>query len=1464
MKDTLITIAKKLSLDGSAEGVKILGTAIATGSMAATGTVLLPLIGCILLHVAISKLSKDKKTEILKQLNDEFKKLSKKLPNSIDKVRDTQIAGLEKLLNIEIGQEKLKDFVKDLQEDVKVSKLSLDEISEKLDFSAEEIRNFSLLIENNFEEVSSQICQLHKDHEKHEEKEAERYKKTLEELDELKIKVTPEMVDNRNDVILKADFSLSEKIGEIPRNEVKQIWDNLWKEEGKKSVLLSGEAGIGKSGILHQLAIKLKEEEIPYLYFKPDTTSMVETTMELGRNIFNGIAISPVKAMDTLYGSKPSVIIIDQLDEISDSSGRTPEFFNCIALLLKEMALSPKMRVVMGCRKFDLDHDYRFRKLIGDNGIAEEIEAKLLPDEVVKELIEEIGLDSNLLKPGQVNLLQSPLHLSLLVQTLPDTPREKVFDFITANDLFDRYWTVKENAVSKRIAPSSCKWPETIDLVTSYMSREQQLSIPRLLLDDEKLTATAMESEHVLTGDDQAVRFFHATFFDYAFARRFCTKNQDLLSVLLSSEQHLFRRDQVKQILYLLREIKFPGYLSSMEQIIGNPNIRYHIKKTAIQFLATIDKPTSDEWDILSRFIDSDDPAIKRDLRATLTHSTQWLLFFHEQGLLIPWLKADKMRDLIFDGLSWYAKNIPEVLLAVLEHFKDELFVWQKNWYHLFQSICSSGNRELFQKFISFIDDGQFDDPKVSQFWSIIYDLPEKEPDWAAEVIGHYLERQFLQLPDEFTYSIHIFDYENDSCRKIIATAKNSPEKFTGYVFPIFLKVLDKYKDPSKHIKGCIATPAWAFRFYRSEDDIYDMDTALLTGLENSLISLASKHPKLFTKYENQLLASDFEPAKFLLLQAYTAGAKSFADKAIDYVIENPSRLEYGYSAGGDGDFQYWPGYSFVKAVSKHCSGTSLKKLLKILLLHEPENEKRKGSKRFRGYFQFMMLSGIKPSNRTAKIGRKLNELQRKMSRKTVKKPNESGRAFTVVSPIPEEKIKIMNDRQWLNAIQKYNSEEREEKRYEDFAKGGALELARELEKETRNSPLRFCNLLKQFPEGTHSTYYEHVIMGLHGSDCSECEQDVFEVIQICHSLPDKPFGRWMPPLIADFAKTSIPDKILSIAAWYATEDPNPTKDEKGYGISPSHGLIGAGMNCVRGVASECIASLTFDNPERQQFFSSTTEKLMTDFSIPVRALAVKILIGMLNKDRETAIKQFAKLINTDDDRLLATQYIENFMMYASKTHIKIILPFVERMIKSKNDDVREAGGRMLMSCRLDDESLSEPLQTHLKSEDIYIKKGIATVAAANVLNGRYAELCQAVLPPLLDDKNKEVCDTAAQCIYQISADDIGNIHEFIKSFYESKAFLENTYALISLLKETTSKLPDITFDICDHLIKLSKDDRQPSNRFGDTSILSSLLFRIYRQTTAEKVQSRCLDLIDGMLKSGLYGVDKELNNFDR
>jgi hypothetical protein len=312
-----------------------------------------------------------------------------------------------------------------------------------------------------------------------------------------------------------------------------------------------------------------------------------------------GIALSAVAQ------ERPSLLVIDQLDAVSKASGRMPLTFDVVADLVREASAFPNMRVLLACRKFDVDNDDRIRTLIQSHQ-ANHSEVRGLSEDQVLTAVEAMGLSSDRLTQQQKELLRLPLHLKLLASI---ADQAEVFSFATTKDLFDAYWDRKRRDCRERRG-SPVRFAEVVSVVADEMSERQRLTVPMSVLDDRDLLddADVLASEQVLIREGQQIAFFHETFFDYAFARRWTRRGQTLVQFLLAGEQELFRRAQVRQILTYLREESPERFVSEMEALLTEPRVRFHVKEVALALLGALQAPTTAEWQMVERLIGYDLP----------------------------------------------------------------------------------------------------------------------------------------------------------------------------------------------------------------------------------------------------------------------------------------------------------------------------------------------------------------------------------------------------------------------------------------------------------------------------------------------------------------------------------------------------------------------------------------------------------------------------------------------------------------------------------------------------------------------------------------------------------------------------------------------------------------------------------------------------------------------------------------
>ena len=139
----------------------------------------------------------------------------------------------------------------------------------------------------------------------------------------------------------------------VPRAEVELILDSF-EDPSARTVLVSGRAGVGKTEVISQTLQRVQVRNWPMLALRVDRLEPSPTPSELGSTL--GLPASPVSVLAGIADGRDCLLVIDQVDAVSQASGRNPEFFDCISAMLHQALAYDNIKVLSACRKFDIDN----------------------------------------------------------------------------------------------------------------------------------------------------------------------------------------------------------------------------------------------------------------------------------------------------------------------------------------------------------------------------------------------------------------------------------------------------------------------------------------------------------------------------------------------------------------------------------------------------------------------------------------------------------------------------------------------------------------------------------------------------------------------------------------------------------------------------------------------------------------------------------------------------------------------------------------------------------------------------------------------------------------------------------------------------------------------------------------------------------------------------------------------------
>ena len=1254
----------------------------------------------------------------------------------------------------------------------------------------------------------------------------------------------------------------------IPRVATQSLLAKLG--AGASESVLTGKAGCGKTACVVEFVDALRARNIPVLAFRIDRVEAASTTPDLGRRL--GFEESPLLILAAAAEGREAVLIVDQLDAVSTTSGRATSFFEAIeGLVIESRALRDRLalHVVVVCREFDWDNDDRFRQLLSANQQSKIGVGEFSADEV-KAVLSQAGFNAILFQPRQIDLLRLPQNLSLFLDSAFN--RASAPTFRTATELFDRYWDEKRRAVAERARPLSDQWMDVIAVLANEMTRSQKLFVVR-----EKVDAISpgyleqMASEGVLTFDGRRYGFGHESFFDYCFARMFVTKNQSLIEFLTVREQHLFRRAQVRQVLAYLRDLDHARYCRELRDLHAGANVRAHLKDLAFALLAGVTDPTDEEWGIWEEWlfpllVAARADETNSDKLATLAWqhfftSETWFGYAERNGIIAGWLSSDnKLSDLAVNYLRFHQRHSPDCVASLLERYVDQGGEWPARLRFVVQWADHAISRRFFEFFLRLLDNGTLDEARGpiavnSTFWSMFYGLGTDRPEWVPEVIAHWLRRR-LSLINTNTTTItsrSLFGQDQFAGEPFRRAATAAPAKFVEFVLPVILEISDRtaYQDaPPKH------DSVWPFLMARREHAL--PHDACLTALVDSLDALARNTDAELRTVIADLRRHDTYIANYCLLSLYAAGEARFADEAVALICEEPWRIQCGYS-----DSTYWTTMQLIGATVSFCSKENRLRLEALILDYRSRYERSADGYKAAGYAAFALLSAFPQDLRTPETDRRFAELERKF--RTLPKAPRGIIGGAVQSPISQDAADKMTDEQWMKAIAKYHSDHHSHMG-DDFLKGGAWELASMLEGRVKQQPERFVRLALRFSADTNPVYLERTLSAVQGASISS--ELIFALCSKAYADDRDVCGRAIADVLGKM-EDSLPDGAVRMLHWLATDNPDPDHEawqqNAGDGRSYYGGdILTNGIDTGRGQAAQAIGSLILTDAAYSQRFRQTLDKMVLDKSTCVQACIGFTLRAVAYHEFPAALELFKKM-DISDDRLLATPYVCQFIQSGLRNHFDEFRPYIERMFRSKESSVCEAGARLACIAALH-HSIARILEEEAHGGSPAHRLGVAQVASAYIATAEYRTWCEKRLLGLFNDEHDAVRAEAARCFRYLEGASLESYGDLISAFCESKAYQDDSFSILHVLDNSLHRLPGITSVVCQKFLSRFGDEARDisKGRAADVRTVTKLIFRTYHQHSYDEWTSRSLDLIDQLCLEGIAETREELDKFDR
>ena len=1250
----------------------------------------------------------------------------------------------------------------------------------------------------------------------------------------------------------------------VPREATHELLSRL--DGTAADCVLTGGAGSGKSACVVETVDALRARDTPVLAFRLDRFVSASTTADLGRLLDLEESPALVVAAAAEAAGCPGVLIIDQLDAVSTASGRSAGAFEIVEQLLAEArGTRPRavIHVVVVCRDFDWSHDHHLRRLLPEK--SGHVAVSVFTVEEVKTILADANFEPGGFRDRQLKILQLPQNLSLFLQTGFDAAHAPTFR--TAKEIFDRYWDDKRRVIEESVPVAAGQWKDVMEILCGKMTSTQQLSVPKETLDAfSPGFVSQLASEGVLAFDGRRYGFGHESFFDYVFARLFVGRSEPLVALLKASEQHLFRRAQVRQVLTYLRESNADRYIDELRSLLTDDRIRSHLKDLVFALLADVTEPTEAEWVIWKEWIDPELGSIGKgapnpDKLSALAWrrfftSRSWFAEVDRRGLIASWLTSenDKLIDMAMNYFWFHQRHAPDRVAELLEPYADLGGDWARRIRSLMERAQQNTSRRFFDLFLHLIDNGALDDARDrfatnGTFWLMVYGMGEGCPEWVPEVVARRLRRRFsvIRAAGNDMGCRDLFEHDDTATEMICESSRRAPAAFVEHVLAVVLEISDTTAHGNTSPRRDAVWPAVILSDHPSGED------ACISALAGVLATLARDGAPTLDEVIPALRSRETHLANHLLMALYSGGAERLADEAVKLLCDEPWRFQSGLFHYDDGCAT-----AVIRAAVPHCAVQSRERLEEVVLRYVSPYERSADGYKQHGQTRLGLLSAFPEELRSARADRHLAELTRKFDEPA--RESRRIKATFVESPIDEASAERMTDDQWLRAIAKYRSEDMMDFSGEE-PRGGALQLARTLGERVKKEPDRFARLGLRFPADANPVYLEQTLDALKGATISSELK-----LRVCRkAFEDSPAhcGRVIADIIGRI-EDPLPDDAVRMLDGLAKEDDDPEAEawqqDAGGGHKYYDGdILTNGINTTRGRAAEAIRALILRDAAYVERFRGTLDRMIQDPSAAVRALVAGALHAVAYRDPALGRSLFLDM-DLSEERLLATHYVYHVILGSLRERLAESRPLVERMLLSSAPEVSQAGGRLAGISALLHGGTADLADDALHG-NAHGRRGVAQAASANVANPEFRSWCEARLVALFDDADAEVRREAASCFRHLPDEFLGKYGDLIAAFCDSRAFEDSSFALMRALEHSRGRLPGTTCAVCEKFCERMAGDSRAGRM---EHMVPKLVFRTYQQHQHDEWTSRALGLIDRLCLDGVPGAGGEFEQFER
>lgn len=1298
------------------------------------------------------------------------------------------------------------------------------------------------------------------------------------------------------DAILKASTALfvwPTTLGNkqwLERNEVERLLDRIDTSENSTTILL-GPPGSGKSALLSILGQKLKDKGVPVLAIKADKIpSNIDNLDKLSSYL--KLPISADACLNQLAFEQKTVLIIDQLDALSEIVDRKSERLNVLLCLVQSASSLKNVHVVSSSRWFEFRHDTRLNTIH-----AEQLELTPLSWEQVQLVLTSVGVSEQNWSDDAQTMLRIPLNLKIFLDLRARNTSAELS--VSLQGLLENLW---QQRVLNREGASDRNL--LIHGLAKRMSETEELWVPRAFADSQTDAFEDLARQEILTLDENELRigFRHQTYFDFARARYFAQGNELLSEYVLGLQDGLFIRPILLSSLEYLRGSDPVCYQRELLALWNHPILRSHLRSLIIEFIAALEEPIDFEINCLLPVL-KDEPMQYRGLLA-MSGSRGW--FKVVKGTILSELmssspdKANACLSLLLHALSFDCKAVLESLRknwipypqydALTLHVLQYLKTWNEAAVDM---VCVVARR--------------------TDTWGIPYTaeiVSQLNPQLAPLIFRADLDRRYLEAEqkdaeqpiseaepaDTTSESLLVQSILNDHRKNIkellngdfdwhdlSAIAEGAPEAFLAQVWPWFITVLEQLADePHPFVVGyrddhCLGTKL---------DRDHGIESQPTSALRDAIVLLSESDSTAFLAFFRSNEDSSFLTVHRLLCKGLAKLAQNYPSVILEYLTNDPRRLVVG-------DFQdcHEESRTLISCVAPSLDKEGLEALENAVLTWDryyrseeswmPED--RLNRIRWNREHRLRLLRAF-PDNCLSERAQRIRREEERAFPGMRDWDCQIGGFGCVESPMNTDQMQKARDSEILNLFEELvDSTEWDHPRFKKFERwvGGAIQASRELGIFAEREPARAARIAIQFKPGQQELAAGAILQGLAKSAFPSDE-----LFQLVTRLDTAGFsGNHFRTDVARSLEIradkdkGLPDAMLQLMESWLPTHQEPTADRIQSNDSKTDGAILWGMSGFfsmpggRDLIFDAIAKGYLQRePQEVQGWGKVIERAIVYEQHPdVWGVILGRMPSLYNWDKVVATALFDQVLTrfpNARESITAIYAVGRIIYLVEKATLQKWLEFYRNGEWALG---HQAFGELLMwyHCHnpLDAWSQNEVVVTLNDHKLIGAHRGIAFAAAYNWSHPFCQDICTSALIVLAGRSNDKAVHQAISMVFHgnETLDLNQNMRRIIEvTLTRDSLIMVSALNLIEGLESATYREPELVFNVCNRFLDAGTEEiKNPATRYAHLAEpLVSIALTLHRMPPPHR--ERGLLLFERLSESNIQVARQALDELDR